>query len=67
MSTEYHEGWTTADLKKVKAYLPSNYDAYVDEETDRVVIYGNDRAGWTWEDYVLPRLGSGLIGVTTVS
>lgn len=52
----------TADLEKVRAYLPSNYTA--DLSGGRVIITGHDDAGWTMEDYVLPRLASGLIFAT---
>lgn len=44
----------------VAAYLPSNYKV-VDTIDDRVVIEGEDAAGWTLHDYVIPRLASGLI------
>jgi hypothetical protein len=41
-------------------FLPSNY--WVTEVTDTEVrIAGHDRAGWTLDDYVIPRLASGLI------
>jgi hypothetical protein len=53
-------------LSEVEAYLPSNYHAtqvfrvgQVDEAV--VEIVGYDRAGWTLDDYVIPRLASGLI------
>lgn len=53
------------DAKRVAAYLPDNYaviDAYVSPLFGPVtVIAGNDVAGWTLDDYVLPRLASGLI------
>lgn len=47
----------------VAAYLPSNYRVLFDHEltVDKtVVIEGEDVAGWTLDDYVLPRLASGL-------
>ncbi len=48
----------TADT--VKAYLPGNYEIdHVD--TDYVIIKGEDNCGWTLDEYVLPRLASGLI------
>lgn len=53
------------DIKRVEAHLPSNYEvAYAYESPlfgPCVVIEGNDSAGWTLHDYVLPRLASGLI------
>lgn len=57
----------------VARYLPSNYRviATVDQANKAdefdfefgpcVVIEGEDRAGWTLDAYVLPRLASGLI------
>jgi hypothetical protein len=49
-------------VREVAAYLPSSYTAR--EWTARpltVLIEGTDRAGWTLDDYVIPRLASGLI------
>lgn len=45
---------------EVEAYLPYNYRVR-NESADRVTIEGEDDAGWTLEDYVIPRLGSGMI------
>jgi hypothetical protein len=48
-------------------YLPANYAvigvrAEGESPNDAVfVIAGTDNAGWTMEDYVIPRLASGLI------
>jgi hypothetical protein len=44
----------------ITAYLPGNYRviAVLDGCT---VIGGEDNAGWTLDDYVIPRLASGLI------
>ena len=44
---------------EVENYLPFNYRVVVDE--DGLLIVGVDKAGWTMRDYVIPRLGSGLI------
>jgi hypothetical protein len=54
----------TRSVDEVKAYLPENYevfgsDTYLDHIT--VHIRGYDYKGWTLEDYVIPRLASGLI------
>ena len=53
----------------VARYLPGNYrvvgeiSIWEAEEAPRgVLIEGMDHAGWTLEDYVIPRLASGLIG-----
>ena len=45
---------------EVAGYLPSNY-AVLTETDDQIFIQGSDNAGWTLDDYVIPRLGSGLI------
>ena len=44
-------------LEQVEAYMPSNYQAV---KLEVILIRGNDSAGWTMDDYVLPRLASGL-------
>jgi hypothetical protein len=43
----------------VANYLPDNYRV-VDYDPRGVYIEGEDVAGWTLDDYVLPRLASGL-------
>lgn len=55
------------NLDVVKRYLPSNYHA-VAVKDDRepplqlaVLIAGEDNFGWTLDDYVIPRLASGMI------
>jgi hypothetical protein len=56
--------------ERVAAYLPSNYS--VIDEYDSVlfghvvVIEGEDRMGWTFNDYVAPRLASGLMFASEV-
>jgi hypothetical protein len=47
------------ELRRVKRFLPSNYDAVI--INDGILIAGNDSAGWTLDGYVIPRLASGLI------
>lgn len=49
-----------APADRVEAYLPDNYQV-TEESSDSCVIRGEDRAGWTLDGYVLPRLQSGLI------
>jgi hypothetical protein len=49
----------------VAAYLPDNYRVTGTRPDPRVgwvvvIIEGEDVAGWTLDDYVLPRLASGL-------
>lgn len=47
-------------IRRVQRYLPSNY-AVTDVTVEGIVIEGEDRAGWTLDGYVIPRLASGLI------
>ena len=46
----------------IARYLPSNYRVVATTLDGAVLIEGEDVAGWTLEDYVIPRLGSGLYG-----
>jgi hypothetical protein len=46
-----------SELETIERYLPDNYTA---REVTVVVIEGTDNAGWTMDDYVLPRLATGL-------
>ena len=59
-------------MERVAAFLPSNYTVSrwkwaEDEDEVRawgaavIIVVGEDYAGWTAEDYVLPRLASGLL------
>ena len=52
-------GGHSADIATVRQYLPLNYNA--EEFGGLIVIGGTDRAGWTLDGYVIPRLQSGLI------
>lgn len=45
------------EVDVIRRYLPINYIAFA-WGTD-VWIEGNDFAGWTMNDYVIPRLASG--------
>jgi hypothetical protein len=59
------------DAKTVSAYLPGNYRDLGEvihrpfaslENTEKcLVIGGRDHHGWTLDDYVIPRLGNGLM------
>lgn len=51
--------------KTVEAYLPRRY-AVTAETRKLIVIRGTDYAGWTLDDYVIPRLWSGLIAAREV-
>jgi len=48
--------WGSDPLKTVQAYLPLRFEARM--EGTAIVIEGDDYAGWTMEDYVIPRLAS---------
>jgi len=56
--------------EEVAAYLPTNYalcgEGLLDGRTF-YVIGGYDDHGWTLDDYVIPRLVSGLIAAVEVS
>lgn len=54
------------DLTAVARYLPSGYEATI-LPSGRIVLEGKDDAGWTMDDYVLPRLGSGNYWFTEVA
>lgn len=46
-------------LRVIERYMPSNYTAVYVWGSEIIFIYGNDVAGWTLDDYVIPRLASG--------
>ena len=48
-----------ADRESSGRYLPANYKVTAAAD-ETVVIRGEDSCGWTLDDYVLPRLASGL-------
>lgn len=55
-------------LQRVAAFLPSNYEVWGWDDTGTaVVVKGHDNAGWTLDDYVLPRLASGCLFGTEVT
>lgn len=61
--------YTSDTLRTVEAYLPDNYRVIpstltvTPDNKFRVGIEGTDNAGWTLEDYVIPRLASGMFTV----
>jgi hypothetical protein len=55
----------SSDVETVRAYLPGNYDAIRHSDTE-TLIYGADSAGWTLDEYVIPRLASGLYFATEI-
>ena len=48
-------------LDRIRALLPENYKVAYNSLTEQFMITGHDVAGWTLEDYVIPRLVSGLV------
>ena len=50
----------------VAAYLPRAYGVEHVAATGSIVITGRDVAGWTLDEYVIPRLASGCIWATEV-
>jgi len=59
------------NAKQLWSYLPENYRIIGPDfgEPNRPVylIGGEDSAGWTLDDYVIPRLASGLIWATEIT
>lgn len=54
------------DAAMVARFLPSNYAVVAGSHPDGIVIAGQDVAGWTWDDYIVPRLSSGLMGASRI-
>jgi hypothetical protein len=54
-----------ADAETVGKYLPSNYRV-LGTTPHGVVIQGTDAHGWTFDGYIAPRLGSGLMRAVEV-
>lgn len=54
------DGWSGDGVTTVEKYLPANYEVILNNDHG-IVVAGEDHCGWTLDDYVLPRLGSGLI------
>lgn len=54
------------DARTVWAYLPRNY-AIMSGIDGEYLIAGHDHCGWTLDDYVIPRMASGLIWVKEVT
>lgn len=61
---------TDEDLTRVQAYMPHNYEASelpaFGDLDPAILISGYDDAGWTLDDYVIPRLASGLIWASEI-
>ena len=67
----------TSDAADVAQYLPGNYSVIgrtMELENNKtsltlmgILIAGVDNYGWTLDDYVIPRLGSGMISCREIS
>lgn len=60
---------TADDLDAIRSYLPANFTAHESSGTifgDVIEIEGFDRAGWSLDGYVIPRLASGLISAKEI-
>lgn len=61
---------TGVSCELVAQYLPSNYEvlgmAPWDDRGRGVLIGGTDSQGWTMDDYIVPRLASGLLFATVL-
>lgn len=51
----------------VQAYLPSNYEVTGTHKDGGIMICGDDNLGWTLDDYVIPRLASGMYSAREVT
>lgn len=59
-------GRPIGQLDTVRSYLPANFTATYCPTEGHIRIEGYDRAGWTLDDYVIPRLASGLIAAREI-
>lgn len=68
--TRYASVTGARSSEEVAAYLPGNYEVcghrFPDGPAGKIVVLirGLDSAGWTLDDYVIPRLASGLMWAT---
>ncbi len=54
-------------LKSIRDLLPANYMiVHVSQNGEGVLICGEDDHGWTMDEYVIPRLASGLVAAREV-
>ena len=52
----------SCNVEEVSNYLPSNFEVIgFTLGQDALIVAGIDNHGWTVDEYVIPRLGSGLI------
>lgn len=55
-----------AETKRIQALLPENYTVGWDTDTNQFIVAGFDRAGWTLDEYVIPRAATGLIFIEEI-
>lgn len=55
-----------SSLNQLSDYLPANYWIDFARDDGTAIIRGHDKAGWTAEGYVIPRLNSGLIAAKLI-
>lgn len=63
----YARAYGARDWAQLERYLPSNYQVHAEHDDGHFLIRGSDRAGWTLDGYVIPRLASGLIRAEEVA
>lgn len=51
-------------VSRTRALLPANFEAVA--VAGSLFVVGRDNAGWTMEDYVVPRAASGLVWIETL-
>jgi hypothetical protein len=56
-----------SDPSELEAYLPANYRLIGGDAESGWIIEGEDDAGWTLDEYVIPRLASGLLACVEVT
>lgn len=61
MTTRFAVVRGARDKWEVATYMPENYEV-IWWNHDSVIIAGTDEAGWTLDNYVIPRLSSGNMG-----
>lgn len=58
---------STHSRELIESYLPANYHVvHEDDNGQGTLIAGEDDHGWTLDDYVIPRFGSGMIACREV-
>lgn len=61
-----HAWGNFTDPDRVRTLLPDNYWIFGKTADGKFIVHGRDVAGWNAEDYVIPRLQSGLIAAEVI-